>query len=159
MGRHGRALCPSADTFSFTPSEALQQRLRQDPDIDTLPDKVFVAHRFVGHGNRNWRTDTDEYDVTLGFRGRFLDGINYNTYVRYYRHDTLTIGDTFVSETLAQQAIEEGRYDIENPFSMNPTHLAAIRDTGLRLTHEQVTDHKTARTYSTVRLSRSVDVT
>ncbi|MYC27713.1 MAG: TonB-dependent receptor [Nitrospira sp. SB0662_bin_26] len=136
---------PSVGTFSFTPSEALKQKLRQDPDIDTPPDKVFLAHRFVGHGNRDWRTVTDEYDVTLGFRGRFLDGINYNTYVRYYRHDTLTIGDTFVSETLAQQAIEEGRYDIENPFSTNPVHLAAIRDTGLRLTRDQVTDHKTAR--------------
>ena len=136
---------PSVGTFSFTPSEALTQTLRQDPEIDTLPDKVFLAHRFVGHGNRDWRTDTDEYDVTLGFRGRFWDDINYNTYVRYYRHDTLTIGDTFVSETLAQQAIEEGRYDIENPFSTNPVHLAAIRDTGLRLTRDQVTDHKTAR--------------
>ena len=136
---------PPVGTFSFTPSEALKQTLRQDPEIDTLPDKVFLAHRFVGHGNRDWLTDTDEYDVTLGFRGRFWDGINYNTYVRYYRHDAVQIGDTFVSETLAQQAIEEGRYDIENPFSMNPTHLAAIRDTGLRLTREQVTDHKTAR--------------
>ena len=136
---------PSVGTFSFTPSEALKQTLRQDPEIDALPDKIFLAHRFVGHGNRDWLTDTDEYDVTLGFRGRFGDGINYNTYVRYYRHDVVEIGDTFVSETLAQQAIEEGRYDIENPFSMNPTHLAAIRDTGLRLTRDQVTDHKTAR--------------
>ena len=136
---------PSVGTFSFTPSETLKQRLRQDPEIDTLPDKVFLAHRFVGHGNRDWRTDTDEYDVTLGFRGRFVDRINYNTYVRYYRHDAVTIGDTFVSESLAQQAIGEGRYDIENPFSTNPVHLAAVRDTGLRLTRDQVTDHKTAR--------------
>ena len=136
---------PSVGDFSFTPSEALKQTLRQDPEIDSLPDKVRVAHRFVGHGNRDWRTDTDEYDVTLGFRGRFLDDINYNTYVRYYRHDAVEIGDTFVSATLAQQAIEEGRYDIENPFSTNPAHLAAIRDTGLILTRDQVTDHKTAR--------------
>ena len=136
---------PSVGTFSFTPSEALKQKLRQDPEIDTLPDKIFLAHRFVGHGNRDWRTDTDEYDLTLGFRGRIIDNVNYNTYVRYYRHDAVEIGDTFVSETLAQQAIEEGRYDIENPFSTDPLHLAAIRNTGLRLTRDQVTDHKTAR--------------
>lgn len=145
MGRHCRTLCSSVGTFSFTPSESLKQKLRQDPEIDTLPDKAFVAHRFVGHGNRDWRTDTKEYDLTLGFRGRFADSINYNTYVRYYRHDTVEIGDTFVSETLAQQAIEGGRYDIENPFSTNPGHLAAIRNTGLELTRDQVTDHKTAR--------------
>ena len=136
---------PSVGTFSFTPPEALKQTLQQDPEIDALPDRVFLAHRFVGHGNRDWLTDTDEYDVTLGFRGQFWDDINYNTYVRYYRHDAVETGNTFVSETMAQQAIEEGRYDIENPFSMDPTHLAAIRDTGLRLTRDQVTDHKTAR--------------
>ena len=136
---------PPVGTFSFTPSEALKQKLRRDPEIDTFPDKILVAHRFVGHGNRDWRTDTDEYDLTLGFRGRFIDAIHYNTYVRYYRHDAVEIGDTFVSETLAQQAIEEGRYDIKNPFSTNPAHLAAIHDTGLRLTRDQVTDHKTAR--------------
>ncbi len=136
---------PSVGTFSFTPSETLTQTLRQDPEIDTLPDKVFVAHRFVGHRNRDWHADTDEYDLTLGFRGKIFDNIGYNTYIRYYRHDVVVIGDTFVSATLAQQAIEEGRYDIENPFSSNSVHLAAIRDTGLRLTRDQVTDHKTAR--------------
>ncbi len=136
---------PPVGTFSFTPSETLKQKLRQDPEIGTLPDKVLLAHRFAGHGNRDWQTDTDEYDVTLGFRGRFIDRINYNTYVRYYRHDTLVIGNTFVSETLAQQAIEAGNYDIENPFSTDPAHLAAIRNTGLTQTRERVTDHKTAR--------------
>ena len=136
---------PAVGTFSFTPSEALKQKLRQDPEIDALPDKVRVDHRFVGHGNRDWRTDTDEYDLTLGFRGRIFDDINYNAYARYYRHDAVVIGDTFVSATLAQQAIEEGRYDVENPFSTDPAHLAAIRDTGVRLTRDQVTDHKTAR--------------
>ncbi len=136
---------PPAGIFSFSPSETLKQKLRQDPDIDTLPDKIFLAQQFAGHGNRDWRTDTDEYDVTLGFRGRFWDDINYNAYVRYYRHDTLTIGETFVSETLVRQAIEEGRYNVENPFSTNPAHLASIRDTGVRLTRDQVTDHKTAR--------------
>ena len=136
---------PPVGTFSFAPSETLKQQLRQDPEIDTLPDKVFLAHRFAGHGNRDWLTDTDEYDVTLGFRGGFVGRTNYNAYVRYYRHDTRVIGNTFVSETLAQQAIEAGNYDIENPFSTDPAHLAAIRNTGLTLAREQVTDHKTAR--------------
>ncbi|MCY4612601.1 MAG: TonB-dependent receptor plug domain-containing protein [Nitrospira sp.] len=74
---------PSVGTFSFTPSEVMKQKLRQDPEFAALPDKIRVAHRFVGHGNRDWRTDTDEYDATLGFRGRFLDDINYNTWDLY----------------------------------------------------------------------------
>ena len=138
---------PSVDTFSFTPSNALSEGTLDtlEQDVGPLPDKVTVDHRFVGHGNRDWRTDLDEYDLTLGFRGRFVDTINYNAYVRYYRHDAVEIGDTFVSKTLAREAIEGGHYDIENPLSTDSGHLAAIRNTGLTLTRDQVTDHKTAR--------------
>ena len=104
-----------------------------------------MAHRFVGYGNRDWHTDLEEYDITLGLQGRLSSGIGYDAYLRYYRHDAIEAGDTFVSKTAIQTAIDEGRYDIENPFSTDPEHLAAIRETGLRLTRDQVTDHKTAR--------------
>ena len=136
---------PSVGTFSFTPSAALRQELLQDPEIERLPDRLRVAHRFVGHGNRDWATDRHEYDLTLGLRGRFARGIGYDAHLRYYRHDATEAGDTFVSESKIQTAIEEGRYDLENPFSTDAAHLAAIRETGLRLARDQVTDHKTAR--------------
>ena len=137
---------PSVGTFSFTPSEALRRQLLQDPGIGTLPDRLSVAHRFVGHGNRDWRTDLEEYDFTLGVRGRrFSGGIGYDAHLRYYRHDAVVDGATFVSESAIQRAIDEGRYDLANPLSTASEHLAAIRETGLRLTRDQVTDHKTAR--------------
>ena len=136
---------PSVGTFSFTPSETLRRQLLQDPEIDTLPEKLFVAHRFVGHGNRDWRTDLEEHDLTLGVQGRFASAAGYDMHLRYYRSDAVVDGDTFVSESAIQRAIEEGRYDLENPFSTDPEHLAAIRETGLQLTRDQVTDHKTAR--------------
>ncbi len=137
---------PSVGTFSFTPSEALRRQLLQDPGIGTLPDRLSVAHRFVGHGNRDWRTDLEEYDFTLGVRSRrFSGGIGYDAHLRYYRHDAVVDGATFVSESAIQRAIDEGRYDLANPLSTASEHLAAIRETGLRLTRDQVTDHKTAR--------------
>ncbi len=139
---------PAVDTFSFTPSAAFRQELLQDPDIATLPDKLRVAHRFVGHGNRDWLTDKQEYDLTLGLRGRFargIGGIGYDAHLRYYRHDATEAGDTFVSQSKIQSAIEEGRYNLQNPLSRDAAHLAAIRETGLRLTRDQITDHKTAR--------------
>ena len=41
-------------------------------------DLFAVAHRFVGFGNRDWRTDTDEYDVSLGLEGRLAKGLGYD---------------------------------------------------------------------------------
>ena len=43
------------------------------------------------------------------------------------------------------KAIGDGRYDIENPFSTDPDHLAAVRETSLQLKHNQVTEHRTTR--------------
>ena len=136
---------PSVGTFSFTPSEALRQELLRDPEVDALPETLYVAHRFVGHGNRDWHTDLEEHDLTLGVQGRFAGGIGYDAHLRYYLHDAVETGDTFVSASAIQRAVEEERYDVESPLSMDPTHLAAVRETGLRLTRDQVTDHKTAR--------------
>ena len=135
----------SVGEFSFTPSQELRDELLEDPDIVGLPDKLTVVHRFVGHGNRDWRTDTEEYDVSLGVRRRLAGNIGYDAHLRYYRHEAAEDGNTFVSESAIREAIAEGRYDVENPLSTTPEHLAAIRETGLRLDRVRVTDHKTAR--------------
>ena len=136
---------PSVGTFPFRPSQSLAQRLLGDPQIDTAPDEVAVAHRFIGHGNREWDTDFEEYDLTLGLQGELGEGMGYELHARYYRHDADTRGDTFVSESLARKAIQEGRYDIENPRSASPTHQSAIAETALTLDREETTDHKTVR--------------
>ena len=140
---------PPVGTFEFTPSQALEDRLLAEnlPGLTTanFPDDLTVHHRFVGHGNRDWRTDYAEYDVTLGARGRFGNGLGYDANVAYYRRKTLEKGATFVSESLVRAAIEAGEYDIENPLSTDPDHLTAIRETSLRLAQNSVTDHRTAR--------------
>ena len=102
-----------------------------------------MAHRFIGHGNREWRTTLEEYDLTLGLEGQVAAGIGYDAHLRYYRHDAVVDGNTFVSESAIQGAIEDGRYDLVDPLA--PGNLAAIRETGLRLTRDRVADHKTAR--------------
>ena len=136
---------PSVGTFFFTPSETLRQKLLQAPEISMLPETLQVSHRFVGHGNRTWRTDLEEYDLTVGARGKFANDINYDGHLRYYRHDAVVDGDTFVSENLVRQAIDEGRYDLENPLSQVPQHRMAVHDASLELTRDVVTDHKAAR--------------
>ena len=140
---------PSVGTFSFTPEGDVKTRLIDGVDgltAENFPDSgaVTVIHRFVGHGNRDWRTKYDESDVTLGVRGRISDALGYDAHARYYRHEARETGDTFVSESLARAAIENGDYDIVDPLAETERHRAAIRDTGLRLTHDTGTEYATA---------------
>ncbi len=143
---------PSVGFFTFTTPPGSDVRQNLIDNVEGLTNtnfptdgEVAVNHRFVGHGNRDWQTDLAEYDLTLGLRGRLGDGLGYDAHVRYYRHDAVEKGDIFVSERLIQEAIESGAYDIVNPLSTAIRHLEAIRQTGLRLTHDTVTDHRTAR--------------
>ena len=133
---------PSVGTFSVL-SETLRDQLLSDPEIDSLPESVRVSHRFVGHGNREWLTTLEEYDVTLGLEGQFADSIGYDAHLRYYRHDSLVDGNTFVSGSAIQRVIDEGRYDFVNPLS--PANRDAIRETALRLNRDRVTDYRTVR--------------
>ena len=110
----------------------------------TLPadGNIFVAHRFLGHGNRDTRVDIENYDLALGLKGQFESGINYDTQIRYYRHDNIQKAGTYVSENALMDAITAGHYDLENPLSQNTDHLNAIRDTELHLTEYYITNHK-----------------
>ena len=134
---------PSVGTFNLT-SDTVKQELLQGLGITAPPDSatLYLAHRFIGHGNREWRTDQEEYDLTLGFHGNFASGIGYDAHLRYYQDAADISGDTFVSESLFQTVID--RYNIEDPLSQAPEHLLAIRETSLRLTRNLLTDHKTA---------------
>ena len=67
---------PSVNSFSFeldpTRTERLLQAINDAAGSDFEADgndRFVVAHRFVRHGNRDWLTDTEEYDVSGGPRG------------------------------------------------------------------------------------------
>ena len=133
------------------PSPLRPRRDFKDELLEKYPEikrddlkKVRVFHRFVAHDNRDWQTDMEEHDLSVGVRGR-LYGVGYDAHLRYYLHDAVETGDTFVSRSAIVKAIGDGRYDIENPFSTDPDHLAAVRETGLQLKHDQVTEHRTTR--------------
>ena len=126
------------------PSADLEAQIRQI--YPAFQDNALAAaHRFVGHGNRDSHADLEEYDLAFGLTGRLSGGTGYDAHLRYYRHDAVEAAGTFVSESAIQREIEDGRYDLADPQSTDPGHLAAIRRTGLRLTRDQVTDYKAAR--------------
>ena len=111
---------PSAGPFSFVPSGELRGKLAEDPEVDADKlDEITIYHRFVGHGNRDWRTELEEYDLTLGVAGRFANEVGYDAFIRYYQHDARETGGAFVSRARIRNAIENGYgyYDVENPLS------------------------------------------
>ena len=146
---------PPVGFFAFVASDDLKEKLLDDPEIVGLPvekDGPFVDetilgvnHRFAGHGNRDWKWDVDDYALALGVRGRLAEATGYDAYLQIRRYDADLDGATFVSESAARQEILDGNYDIQNPLSTDPSHLAAIRETGLHLTRDRVTSWKTAR--------------
>ena len=126
---------PEPADFSFMPTNELKQDLISSIsglDSSNFPEEITVAHRFLGHGNRQWDSDLEEYDLVLGVKGKIKDDIDYDAYVRYYRYDAIQIGSTFVHQPTIQAAIENGRYDIQNPLSEAEEHQAVINESSLR---------------------------
>ena len=106
---------------------------------------AFVLHRFAGHGNRVWRTEVDEHDLTLGLAGRFGPDIGYDVHVRSFRFAEDQVAGTFVRRSAIEQAIAEGRYDLADPLSADPVHRMAVRDTAVQRYRDRSTAHRAVR--------------
>ena len=124
---------PPVGTFSFDPTQDIIDEINNTAGatIADNDDALAVAHRFVGHGNRDWHTDYDEYDVSVGIGGRFSADLGYSARVDAYRLDGSLSGTTFVHVDRIREEIREGRYNLVNPFSDAPAHRQAITDSSL----------------------------
>ena len=130
---------PSIDSFIFTPSPGVLDAINDAADSAFVADNndAFVAaHRFVSHGNRDWLTDTEEFDVSVGVKGRIEEDLGYDARISAYRLDGFVDGNTFVHLGSIQSEIEEGHYDLADPFSTAPEHLQAIENSSLRLEND-----------------------
>ena len=138
---HGRSTfryAPSIDVFSVAPSESLLDAInasarKADPAFEATREDIFaVGHRFIGHGNRDWRTSTEEYDLSASVEGRIAEGLGYDARISAWRLDGSVSGDTFVDAETIRHEIEAGRYDLTDPLSVEPDHLRAIERSSLR---------------------------
>ena len=139
---------PSIDSFIFSPNPGLLQAINDAAGSDFEADEndlFVVAHRFVGHGNRDWLTDTDEYDVSVSLEGRIAEGLGYDARISAYRLDGFVDGTTFVHVGRITSEIQAGHYDLANPFSDAPEHLRAIENSSLRLENDFGADYLGAR--------------
>ena len=138
---------PPVGSFWFRPNQELLEAINAaaDADFDAREDIFVVAHRFVGHGNRDWRWDHWEYDVSARLTGRLTENLGYDVLVDAYRLDGSLEGNTFVHERRIWEEIRAGNYDLENPFSNAPEHLAAIARSSLTEEQDFGGDYQGAR--------------
>ncbi|MCY4454203.1 MAG: TonB-dependent receptor [Immundisolibacterales bacterium] len=138
---HGRSAfryAPSVDVFSVAPGEGLLDAINEsarkaDPAFEATGDDIFsVGHRFIGHGNRDWRWSTEEYDLSARVEGRLAEGLGYDGRISAYRYDGSLSGDTFVDAEAIRHEIEAGRYDLTDPLAVDPDHQGAIERSSLR---------------------------
>ena len=137
-GRSAFRYAPSIDVFSIVPSESLLDAINASareaaPAFEATGEDFFsVGHRFIEHGNRDWRTSFEEYDVSASVTGRLSEGLGYDAHISGYRFDGAVRGDTFVDAEIIRQEIAAGRYDLADPRSMEPDHQTAIKRSSLR---------------------------
>ena len=137
---------PSVGVFSFTPDTALLDTIDGTGGVRVDSNDLFVVgHRFVGHGNRDWLTDTEEFDIGMGIEGRIQEDLGYDVEISAYELDGSLTGNTFVHADKIRGAILDGDYDLEDPFSTEEAHLQAIRDTSLQEENDFGSDYLGAR--------------
>lgn len=139
---------PSVGTFRFEPNTEVLAAINDALASGTADnnDTFYASHRFVGHGNRNWRTKSEAYDITAGVEGRLTSWLGYDAKLGLFRQDATTRGNTFVHEGKVAAEILGGRYDLLNPFSQADEHRQAILDTSLRHEKDAASESQSLRT-------------
>ena len=148
QGESAFRYAPSIDSFTFTPNPGLLDAINDAAGSDFEADgndQFVVAHRFVGHGNRDWLTDHDEYDVSVGIEGRIAEDLGFEARISAYALDGFVDGNTFVHLGSITDEILAGHYDLADPFSDAPAHLRAIENSSLRLENDFGADYQGAR--------------
>lgn len=148
---HSR-LAPSAATVAFKAPPGSEVRRSLIDDIEDLEEgnfpasnDVFVDHRFVGHGNRDFIDTIDTDLVTLGVRGDLTGELEYDIRAHHSRRRSHEDAGTFVASRAFIEAVESGDYDIVDPLSTQPRHLDAIRRSAVRRTVKSDSETNVAR--------------
>ena len=139
---------PPVGEFLFFPNVGLRNAILDPlgPDFTADENDLFVvAHRFVRHGNRDWRWSHREYDVSARLTGRLTENLGYDVRVDAFRLDGSLEGNTFVHEERIAREILLGNYDLEDPFSNADEHQEAIRKSSLTEEQDFASDYQGVR--------------
>ncbi len=135
QGRSAFRYAPSVGIFSITPDTNLLASINSKTDSSFTAesgDSFAVAHRFIGHGNRDWKSKSTLYDVSASVKGSLTERLGYDARIEAYRSESSVSGDTFVHTETITQEIAAGRYDLTDPLSIQSDHLTAIEISSVR---------------------------
>lgn len=88
----------------------------------------WLAHRFAAAGNRDTSTDGNLYDISWGFQGS-VAGFDVDVGARRTMSKIVETGRGFIVKGLATTAINNGTYNVDNPFLNTDTVLKSITHT------------------------------
>lgn len=98
-------------------------------NLSSTPNRdVFLAHRFAAAGNRDTSTDGNLTDMSIGVKGS-IAGFDIDVGARRTVSKIVETGRGFVVKGLATTAINNGSYNIVNPFLNSDTVLKSITTT------------------------------
>lgn len=80
--------------------------------------QIYLRHRFAALGNRDDSIENGVYDFTVGFQGR-IGSVDLDFGVRHTESKSIVLGRNYVVASLAQAAVDDGTYDIYNPFGVS----------------------------------------
>ncbi|MBE0550290.1 MAG: TonB-dependent receptor [Rubrivivax sp.] len=89
-------------------------------------EAVNLWHRFAAAGTRDNLTDNSYYNLNLGAQGSFR-GIDIDVGVRRSDSQYYELGKNYIVRPLAQQAFNDGTYDVINPSQNDPAVLNGIK--------------------------------
>jgi iron complex outermembrane receptor protein len=94
---------------------------------DGLPTYYF--HRFAAAGNRDNFTDGTNRDFVLGFEGQLNDRVGVDFGIRRTDYKYLELGRGYIVGSLANEAANNGDYDLSDPFGADPDVLNSFKVT------------------------------
>ena len=133
QGEASFRFAPSVGAFFFRPTDEVLEEINKAAGGSFTADRrdfYAVNHRFLGHGNRDWHTGYDEFDIAAGVSGRLAEDLGYEAYIDAYSLDGSLAGSTFVHAGRIREEIRRGRYDLINPDS--PGNRQAIERSSLQ---------------------------
>jgi len=108
--------------------------------LNPIGEDFFLFHRFVGHGNRDDNISITEMDNLVGMNGSIInDVLNYDVFVRNYKYDATSEGDTYVITSIIEDLVADGSYNFINP--LDPDNAGAIQQSAATLLRDLTTEY------------------
>lgn len=126
------AMAQKVNSFGrYAPVPALVLVADNTPNDVVKGDGFATAlyHRFAAAGNRDTSSDANVTDFLLGFQGYMFDKVDVDFGMRRSNYRYNEFGTGYTVNPLARAALEDGSYDVLDPFGNDPAVLAAIQAT------------------------------